>query len=85
MREEELEGSDNVVQLNLVRRKGASSRVVLRWKATGEHNGIYDINPVEGMVSVALWCSFVKDGWERIIVILNVLICQLLINPPTVV
>ena len=44
-------GGDNVVQMNLVRRKGSSSRVVIRWKASGEHNGIYDINPVEGMVS----------------------------------
>ena len=56
VREDEMVGGDNVVQLNLVRRKGTSSRVVLRWKATGEHNGIYDINPVEGMVSAALLC-----------------------------
>ena len=81
VRKEELVDSDNAVQLNLVRRKGASSRVVLRWKATGEHNGIYDMNPVEGMVSGALWCLFIHP-WERILLNRSVLT---LINHATVV
>ena len=48
--EDELPGGDNVVQLNVVRNQGKSGRVVVRWRATGDHNGIFDINPLDGMV-----------------------------------
>ena len=49
--DEELPSGDNSIQLNVVRKQGVNGHVVVRWKLTGEHNGINDITPVEGIVS----------------------------------
>lgn len=47
---DEVPGRDNTIQLNVVRDGGTFGRVVARWQATGQHNGIFDITPVEGRV-----------------------------------
>ena len=49
--EDELSGQDNIIQLNVKRHQGDNSRVVVRWMASGDHNGIFDINPLDGTVS----------------------------------
>ena len=48
--EDELPGQDNVIQLNVERKQGDNSRVVVMWMASGNHNGIFDINPLDGTV-----------------------------------
>ena len=55
LRVDEVVNEDYIVQLNIVRRRGNSGRVVVRWKATGEHSGTNDINPVEGQVLEKGW------------------------------
>lgn len=54
---EEVVGQTNVVQLNVVRRRGVSGRIVVSWTATGAHQGIYDISPVSGKVSSPGWLA----------------------------
>lgn len=49
--EQELTTGDNTVQLNVFRREGTVGRVVVRWTATGDHDGINDITPLQGTVS----------------------------------
>ena len=48
--EEEIPTRDNLVQLNVERRAGVHGRVVVRWRAEGENNGLYDLSPIEGEV-----------------------------------
>ena len=50
--EDELPGQDNIIQWNVVRNQGRSGRVVVRWIASGDHNSIFDINPLDGTVSI---------------------------------
>ena len=59
LKREELANTDSVVQLNVVRGAGNFGRVVVRWVATGDHDGINDIMPIQGKVRWILLCS----GW----------------------
>ena len=52
-RVDETVGRSNTVQLNVVRGRGRFGRVVVRWVATGAHDGTYDITPVAGTVEFA--------------------------------
>ena len=55
VRVDETDG-DNVVQLTVVRLKGAHGRVVLRWMVSGDHSGLQDLSPVTGLVVNILFC-----------------------------
>ena len=48
---DEVDGQDFVVQLHVIRTKGVNRRITIAWVLTGQHNGIYDIYPVKGVVS----------------------------------
>ena len=48
---DELAGSENLIQLSVLRQKGTNNRVTARWRLSGEHNGVYDITPLSGVVS----------------------------------
>ena len=47
---EELPTGDMDVMLSVIRRRGLSGHVIIRWKMSGEHNGDYDILPQQGQV-----------------------------------
>ena len=47
----ELPDQDNSVMVHVVREAGTYGHVIVAWRMSGEHNGVYDISPVEGIVS----------------------------------
>ena len=51
MTAQELVGRDNTVQINVIRKEGFIGHVIVKWIATGDHDGNNDITPLEGRVS----------------------------------
>lgn len=49
---QELVGRDNTVAINVVRLQGYHGHVIVKWVATGDHDGSNDIIPLEGKVNL---------------------------------
>ena len=47
---QELVGRDNTVQVNVLRSQGYHGHVIVKWVATGDHDGTNDITPLDGKV-----------------------------------
>ena len=47
---DELPSRDNVIQIPVERYAGTNSAISARWRLSGDHNGIYDITPLQGIV-----------------------------------
>ena len=47
---QELPGRDNTVAINVVRKEGYHGHVIVKWVATGDHDGTNDLMPLEGQV-----------------------------------
>ncbi|KAJ8304146.1 hypothetical protein KUTeg_017729 [Tegillarca granosa] len=46
-------GIIEIAPVNVIRKKGFFGRIVVKWVATGDQNGLNDITPLEGMVEFA--------------------------------
>lgn len=55
----EEDGKDNPVEIMVLRKFGFFGRVVVKWMATGDQNGLLDITPLEGTVCyVDYWFEY---------------------------
>ncbi|XP_069137444.1 adhesion G-protein coupled receptor V1-like isoform X2 [Argopecten irradians] len=50
VRVQELDGRDNTIQINVRRNHGYFGRVVIKWVASGDQNGLSDITPLQGQL-----------------------------------
>ncbi|XP_060082724.1 adhesion G-protein coupled receptor V1-like [Ylistrum balloti] len=50
VRVQEEDGRDNVIAVNVIRKHGYFGRVVVRWVASGDQDGLSDITPLQGQV-----------------------------------
>ena len=64
---DELPNRPHVIQLSVQRRAGINGAVSARWRLTGEHNGLYDISPLQGIV-----CSDI--GWSDLVLLIVLII-----------